>query len=143
MEDFGWVRKTNTNYIVLADKTKLWSGYGVPYDDHDPINEYKAADVEAYLKEHPEMEFFRYDDEPTREEIDKKQQISKLSTELYELETWFSDVYDIQVNQYQRCQRLGIEYTGELTIEELDDKAVKTASQIKDIRKQIEDLKNN
>ena len=61
--------------------------------------------------------------EPTQEEL--------LQIELYELETWFT-WYDNQVAQYNRCQRLGIEFDKD--INELDNQAKVNQERIAEIR---------
>lgn len=65
-------------------------------------------------------------------EVTEEQQ---LRHELLELQDWFSDIYDNQVAQYQRCSRLGVTYDGKYgTIEELDEQAVTNAARIKEIK---------
>ena len=55
--------------------------------------------------------------------------------ELAELETWFSDIYDMQMKQYERCMRLGIAFTSKYgTAEELDSQAVEKAARINELR---------
>lgn len=61
--------------------------------------------------------------EPTQEEI--------LNSELSDLYVWFEE-YDNQVKQYQRCQRLGIEYDRDIV--ELDNQAKTNAERITEIR---------
>ena len=61
--------------------------------------------------------------EPTQEEI--------LNSELSDLYVWFEE-YDNQVKQYQRCQRLGIEYDRDIV--ELDNQAKVNAERITEIR---------
>lgn len=59
--------------------------------------------------------------------------------ELSELETWFTEIYDVQVKQYERCQRLGLKYDNKYgTIDELDAEAAKKAKRIKELRVEIE-----
>lgn len=56
--------------------------------------------------------------------------------ELTTLEKWFTEVYDTQVKQYERCQRLGIEYDNKYgTIAELDEQATINAKRISELRK--------
>lgn len=56
--------------------------------------------------------------------------------ELTGLENWFTEVYDTQVKQYNRCQRLGIEYDNKYgTISELDEQATINAKRISELRK--------
>lgn len=54
-----------------------------------------------------------------------------LRNELAEVENWFEE-YDNQVKQYQRCQRLGIEYDRDIV--ELDNQAKVNAERITEIR---------
>jgi hypothetical protein len=54
---------------------------------------------------------------------------------------WLSDVYDLQVKEYSRCVRLGIEYDNKYgTIEELDKKAEQYVEEIRKIK--AGDIKN-
>ncbi len=62
----------------------------------------------------------------------KKQQDYK---ELADLEKWFTEVYDAQIKQYNRCQRLGLEYDNKYgTIAELDNQATASAKRISELR---------
>jgi len=63
------------------------------------------------------------DHEPTEMEL--------FENELNSLLVWFEE-YDNQVKQYERCQRLGIEFDRD--IEELDNEAVVKAARITEIR---------
>lgn len=55
--------------------------------------------------------------------------------ELAELEKWFADIYDVQVRQYERCQRLGLPYDNKYgTIAELDEIANLNAARINELR---------
>ena len=55
--------------------------------------------------------------------------------ELAELKKWFIDIYDVQVKQYERCQRLGLPYDNKYgTIDELDEKANLNAARINELR---------
>lgn len=54
-----------------------------------------------------------------------------LSKELEDLTAWF-DEYDNQIKQYERCQRLGIEF--DKNIEELDAQATTNQQRITEIR---------
>ena len=64
----------------------------------------------------------------------------KYIEELAELETWFSEVYDMQMKQYERCQRLGITYDNKYgTIEELDATAYKNSQRISELRSLIKE----
>lgn len=55
----------------------------------------------------------------------------KYYEELNDLIYWFTE-YDLQVSQYNRCQRLGVEFDKD--IKELDDLAVVNAKRIKELR---------
>ena len=69
-----------------------------------------------------------------------KTQYDNCVDELNELETWFSSVYDVQMQQYERCVRLGIEFTSKYgTVDELDAQAVTKAARIKEWRAFIEE----
>lgn len=61
--------------------------------------------------------------EPTQDEL--------LQEELSTLYEWF-DEYDNQVKQYERCQRLGVEF--DKNIEELDAQAIVNQKRIAEIR---------
>lgn len=66
--------------------------------------------------------------EPTEEEA--------LNAELRQINEWFTNVYDNQIKQSQRCARLGIEYDNKYgTIEELDAEAEVKALRIREIIK--------
>ncbi len=65
------------------------------------------------------------------EELAKQQDYK----ELVDLEKWFTEVYDAQVKQYDRCQRLGVEYDNKYgTIAELDKQATANAKRISELR---------
>ena len=51
--------------------------------------------------------------------------------ELYDLIKWF-DEYDLQVKQYNRCKRLGVEFDKD--INELDRQATINQNRIKELR---------
>lgn len=81
------------------------------YDDYEDIQVYVPY-TEAELTEHNERK------------------------ELASLEKWFTEVYDTQVKQYNRCQRLGVEYDNKYgTIAELDKQATVNAKRISELRK--------
>lgn len=72
--------------------------------------------------------FVPYTEEELKERAERK--------ELTALEKWFTEVYDTQVKQYNRCQRLGIEYDDKYgTIAELDEHATVNAKRISELRK--------
>lgn len=56
--------------------------------------------------------------------------------ELYELEKWFTDIYDNQIRQAERCERLGVAYDKKYgSVAELDMQAVMKAERITELRK--------
>lgn len=60
-----------------------------------------------------------------------------LQEELRELLDWFKQ-YNLQINEAQRCQRLGIPYDNKLgTVSELDAMAVTKAIRINQIRAEL------
>lgn len=61
-------------------------------------------------------------------------EIGVLQKELDELNAWFR-YYDVQVSQYNRCVRLGLEF--DKNIEELDAEAVKKAERINAVRESM------
>lgn len=60
-----------------------------------------------------------------------------LQRELYNLEDWFVNYYDIQVKQYERCQRRGKQFDKD--IGKLDEEADKNASRISEIRELLKE----
>lgn len=129
MLNYGHIKKiSDEQYIVLADINECNSGYGVVSREIDPDCLYDIEDVKQYALAHPEMIFEHYADEPSEERI-------RLEKELATLESWMTNVYDMQVKQYQRCVRLGIPYdckNGSVT--DLDFLAKEKAQRIKEIR---------
>ena len=61
----------------------------------------------------------------------KPTEIDLLRQELQEINIWFKE-YDNQVKQYERCQRLGIEFDRD--INELDNQAKINQERIREIR---------
>lgn len=58
------------------------------------------------------------------------------NSEIEEIEKWFDEVYDMQIKQANRCQRLGIAYDDKYgTIEELDAEAVVKSARLTELRK--------
>ena len=80
--------------------------------------------------EETEEGLFAY--EKTQEELEE----IALRQELAQLLTWFEE-YDNQVKQYERCQRLGIEFDKDIV--ELDNQAKANAERIAEIRKSIKE----
>ena len=68
------------------------------------------------------------------EQDPKKTYLSELQT----LQSWFEVIYDNQVKQYQRCERLGIPYDNKYgTIETLDNLAHENALRIAELKNLI------
>lgn len=63
--------------------------------------------------------------------LDAVAQLELLTNELNSLYSWFEE-YDNQVKQYQRCQRLGVEFDKD--INDLDNQAKVNAERITEIR---------
>lgn len=98
-------------------------GIEMPFEEFDKLmceqskgKELKVVDGKVVAVEH----------EPTQEEL--------LEIELRSLLAWFEE-YDNQVKQYNRCQRLGIEYDKD--IKQLDNQARVNANRITEIRKDL------
>lgn len=139
MEDFGYVKKINDNqFIVKANLDEYGTGYGVVPKEQDPENAYDIEEVRKYVQERPEMLFEHYNNEP----LWLNEDYNALTDELIQLETWFSDIYDMQMKQYERCVRLGIAFTSKYgTAEELDAQAVTNAARINELRALIKQKK--
>lgn len=98
-------------------------GIEMPFEEFDKLmceqnkgKELKVIDGKVVAVEH----------EPTQNEL--------LELELRNLYTWFEE-YDNQIKQYNRCQRLGIEYDKD--IKQLDNQARANANRITEIRKDL------
>lgn len=62
-----------------------------------------------------------------------------IRSQISALENWFAEIYDVQIQQYMRCQRLGIEYDNKHgTVSELDSEAIKNSERIKELRALLE-----
>ena len=59
----------------------------------------------------------------------------KLTNELTTLTSWFNDYYDNQIKQYERCQRLGLVFDGD--IKTLDNEAQNNQIRIREIREKL------
>ena len=65
----------------------------------------------------------------------KQSQREKARNELFELQKWFTTIYDEQVKQAERCKRLGIDYDNKYgTLAELDTLAVEKSARIRELR---------
>lgn len=78
--------------------------------------------------------------ELTEQEIAEKEQNQlkfELNNELNELTQWFT-YYDNQVAQYNRCQRLGVEFDND--INELDNEATQKQLRIREINAKLKEF---
>ena len=107
---------------IKGDNMKLL-GIEITFEEFDRLmcdqsdgKELKVIDGKVVAVEH----------EPTQDEL--------LELELIDLYKWFEE-YDNQVKQYNRCQRLGIEYDKD--IKQLDNQAKVNADRITEIRKDL------
>ena len=106
------------------------------FDYEEIITGYKEYDVEHKDNE-GNLLYTEHIKEPIKEIKEtwvKYTQQELYANELYDLMKWF-DEYDLQVKQYNRCQRLGVEFDKD--IKELDDLAVVNAKRIKELREFI------
>ena len=115
-------RQTDILLRVLGGLMELF-GIEMPFEEFDKLmceesegKELKVINGKVVAVEH----------EPTQEEL--------LELELRSLYAWFEE-YDNQVKQYNRCQRLGIEYDKD--IKQLDNQAKANANRITEIRKDL------
>ena len=70
-----------------------------------------------------------------KESRTKKEKKQKARQEIREIETWFTNVYDAQIKQAQRCERLGVAYDNKYgTVAELDQIATEKATRIRELR---------
>jgi hypothetical protein len=61
--------------------------------------------------------------------------VEKLNNELNSLMSLFNDYYDNQIKQYERCQRLGLVFDG--NIKTLDNEAQNNQIRIREIREKL------
>ena len=63
--DFGNViKRSDDDFIVLADLDKVGSGYNVVPKDVDPFNAYDIEEVRTYCEENPDKVFDDYNPQP-------------------------------------------------------------------------------
>lgn len=115
------------------------------FDNLTVIDVESEADIIPYKTKYENGELSYLDDYCAEyyAQQNAEAQRQELHNQLAELYAWF-DEYDNQVKQYERDVRLGIVSTYHIgnivyTIEELDELAIVKASQIRDIRNQMED----
>lgn len=106
-----------------------------------PISE--LSNIVEWQQEHKEYDI---NEDITVVTISKRPQNLINEDLLNDLTSWF-DKYDLQIKQYERDKRLGIEgvyhIDGEdYTIDELDEQAIYVANQIKELRNQLQALEN-
>ena len=106
-----------TNNIKLAKKNGYFNENQIANNDEEFVFGY---DNKRYLKGNEPIK--------PQEYIDRE----LLEQELLELHDWLDNYYDSQVKQYQRCQRLGIEF--DKNIVELDNQAKSYQERIREIK---------
>ena len=75
--------------------------------------------------------------ETTAESLERenKQLELEAQAEIAKILNWFTNVYDSQIKQAERCRRLGVDYDNKYgTVEELDKQAEIKAARIKELR---------
>lgn len=98
---------------------------------------YRDGEVVGYsncLNIGDDFECVQVDEQTYLNHLNKEKQKSLLVEEIGELNDWFID-YDIQIAQYNRCQRLGFIFDGD--IEKLDNEAQQKQLRIREIREQL------
>lgn len=125
-EDYTLVLRDNPNLTIaevedinaiIPFKTKYENGQLVPMEDYS--QEYYTKQQNEELK-------------------------MQLTQAIQEIEQWFND-YDMQIKQYERDNRLGCVGTYHIgndtySIQELDQTAIQKASQINNLRQQLNNL---
>ena len=103
------------------------------FDYEEIITGYKEYDVEHkdYVGNLLYTEHIKEPIKETKETWMEYTQQELYENELSDLMKWF-DEYDLQVKQYNRCKRLGVEF--DKNIKDLDDLAVVNAKRIKELR---------
>jgi hypothetical protein len=105
----GWQYLTEEEVKGLKDKTLAWTEDGtlVPYTKTE-------AEILAEKAEAAQAE---------------------AAAEIAEHVAWFNDIYDMQIKQAQRCERLGIAYDNKYgTVEELDQIAAQKVARINELK---------
>ena len=103
------------------------------YEYEEIIKGYKEYDVE-HKDDVGNLLYTEHIKEPIKEIKEtwvKYTQQELYENELYDLIKWF-DEYDLQVKQYNRCKRLGVEFDKD--INELDRQATINQNRIKELR---------
>lgn len=129
-------------YIVNQDYTNLMANDNrftvVDVENIEDVVEYKTkyengqlVQLEDYCQEY-------YD----KQNIEQQRQL--LQQAIQEIKQWFNE-YDMQIKQYERDVRLGIVSTYHIgndtySIQELDQTAIQKASQINNLRQQLNNL---
>lgn len=125
-------------YIKNADYTEYPEFQIIEVEDINAIIPFKTkyengqlVQLEGYCQEYY-----------TKQNIEEQRQL--LQQAIQELDQWFND-YDMQIKQYERDNRLGIVGTYHIgndaySIQELDQTAIQKASQINNLRQQLNNL---
>lgn len=124
-DGYIYICRRNDDDYVLARNADGTDSYDLPrnYD----LSPYSFEWAQAYYDDNPDKRFEEKPFEPTPQEI--------LEAELETLLSWF-DWYDQQCMQYQRSQRMGVSWEGD--IDSLDALAVIKARRINEIRNQLD-----
>lgn len=118
----GWVCKRHPYNIPIEDESRF-----IEVEDNIAEETYSCTIGYSWRVINGVLQQVIYDNDAATKQ--------KYIEELVDLETWFSDVYDMQMKQYERCVRLGIEFTSKYgTVEELDAQAVTNAARINELR---------
>lgn len=123
-DGYHYICKRNDDDYVLARNPDGTDSYDLPRNYE--LSPYSFEWAQAYYDDNPDMRFEEKQVEPTQAEI--------LESELETLLSWF-DWYDQQCMQYQRSQRMGVSWEG--NIDDLDAQAVIKAHRINEIREQL------
>lgn len=129
-------------YLVNQDYTNLMANDNrftlAEVDNLEDVVEYKTKYVNGQL-----VQLEDYTQEYYTKQNQEEQRI-QIQQAIQEIEDWFND-YDMQIKQFNRDVRLGEVGTyhigeEEYTIEELDQTAIQKASQINNLREQLNNL---
>ena len=108
----GWRYLTEEEVKGLADKTLAWAEDGtlVPYTKTEAEILVEVAEEKA----------------------------KRARAEIAELQAWLDNIYDEQIKQAQRCERLGVAYDNKYgTVAELDILAAEKSERIRELRESL------
>lgn len=126
-------------YNVIIDEEGYWTGMACEIgkfengiDVERLPNETDIIKQRAYRLENYTWNFDKDRYQELLQQENQKYIIDEAEKELQILLNWFEE-YDNQVRQYQRCQRLGIEFDKD--INKLDNQAKENSARITELRK--------